>query len=57
MQKGTGWDVQDRTRGSVTKDVWRNTGWRMSIWTQSRIVTDKRRITNGYPDEFRNSYR
>jgi hypothetical protein len=33
MQKGTGWDVRDWTRGSVTKDVQRNTGWRMSIWT------------------------
>jgi hypothetical protein len=83
-QKGTGWDVQDRTRGSVTKvnpmsgngrgkwrirtkassqsldrgdkDFRRNTGWRMSIWMQSRIVTDKWRITNSYLDKVRNSY-
>jgi hypothetical protein len=37
------------------KDVQRNTKWRMSIWTQSRIVTDEWRTDKSYPDEVWNS--
>jgi hypothetical protein len=37
------------------KDVRRSAEWRMSIWTQSRIVMDEWRTDKSYPDEVRNS--